>query len=83
MCLLHLRRSLRIGTGTDSSSSSTSASSGIAADAAFIRLVLAYPAAVSLLASYCKAGDPDLLLALYTASGRHVDAGQVSYINNS
>ena len=73
MCLLHLRRSLRIGTSASGDpfqpSSSVSSSSsregreggGAAADAAFIRLVLPYPGAVSLLATYCKAGDPELL----------------------
>ena len=45
-------------------------------DREFLKVVLAYPVAVSLLAAYAASSDRDLLVKLYVAAGRYVEAGQ-------
>jgi hypothetical protein len=47
-------------------------------DAEFLRLILSWPAAVDLLASWASISDRPLLLKLYLAAGRFIDAGRVA-----
>jgi hypothetical protein len=51
------------------------AAGGAGSDAGFLKVVYGYPAAVSLLAAYARAADPELLLQLYIGAGRFVEAG--------
>ncbi len=46
-------------------------------DAPFLKVVLAYPSAIDLLAAWSASQDRALLLKLYLACGRYVDAGRV------
>lgn len=63
--------------GKPPAASASSAAGGPSGDGPFLKVVVGYPLAVSLLSSYASAADPDLLLQLYLASGRYVEAGSV------
>lgn len=54
---------------------SSSAGTPANPDAEFLQIVARYPKAVDLLAAYAREADPPLLLRLYLASGRLLEAG--------
>lgn len=88
LALLHLRRGVAVaaaaagasgGLAGGDSAPAAAAAAEAEADEAFMRVVLAYPAAIDLLAAYYhdRGMDPTLLVKLFAAAGRHNDAGHV------
>ena len=85
MCAFHLRRTMKGAPAPPPAPGTSNANNpaetvDAGADTAFVRLVLGYPTAAAMLASYARATgseEESLLLALLTGGARYVDAGMV------